>query len=235
MRSVLLAAALTAAPAALLAAPPAKKPAQPAAKAPAKPKPAPKPMAFAATEFDLAPGETYPTELFIPSPTGKAISGRLRYLPSPGLIVIPDARWTGKLPPWGAKTFPKIAARADASGELTVKCVFDKGGEAVLPVRVVEPLVEPLPGLRQLTVKITNPFRKRTLHGRVTAANPDRFLQKVTALEFKIPPGETGEVVFPLPGAAPAEGETYDFTLSFESYQGWRFRQTYPLAFPPHT
>lgn len=245
MRTLLLAAAVVAAPGPPGTAPKAKSPAKPAAAKPvagkaaaakaAAPKPAPKPTAFATTDFDLAPGETYLAELFVASPTGKAVEGKLVYTPAEGLTVIPDPRWTGKVPPWGVKSFPKIQAAPTARGDLTVKVALDKGGEATLPVRVVEPEVEPVPGLRQLTVKITNPFRKRVLHGRVRAANPDRFLQRVTALEFKIPPGETGEVVFPLPGAAPAESETYDFTLSFESYQGWRFQKTYALSFPPHT
>lgn len=234
MRSLLLAAALAAAPAAQPAKTP-KAPVKPASPPAARVKPAPKPTAFSGVDFDLAPGETYLTELFVASPTGKATSGKITYLPAEGLSVIPDARWTGKVPPWGAKTFPKITASPTARGDLTVKAVYEKGGEATLSVRVVEPEVEPIPGLRQLTVKIANPFRKRVLFGRVRASNPDRFLQRVTALEFKIPPGETGEVVFPLPGAAPAESETYDFTLSFESYQGWRFEKTYALSFPPHT
>lgn len=254
MRSLLFAAAVIAAPAALSAKPAPKSPAKPATKAaskptakaeakpgakapakPAAPKPAPKLTAFSSVDFDLAPGETYLTELFVASPTGKAVEGSLTYEPAEGLKVTPDARWTGKVPPWGVKTFPKITAAPTAQGDLSVKAALDKGGEATLNVRVVEPEVEPVPGLRQLTVRIKNPFRQRLLIGRVRASNPDRFLQKVTALEFKIPAGETGEVVFPLPGAAPAESETYQFTLSFESYHGWRFQKTYELSFPPHT
>lgn len=207
----------------------------PAAKAAPKPKPAPKKMAFTPPELDLAPGESYLTELFVPSPTGKAVTGTLTFGPTEGLVAKPDGKWDGKVPPWGRKVFPLIAASPGMpEGEYTFPAKLDKGGEAALKVKVVAPHVEPVPGLRQVSVRITNPFR-RVLQGKIKAANPDRFLQTITTREFNIPAGETGEVVFPLPGAAPAEGEKYDFTFTVDSYRGWHFERTYPLEFPPHT
>jgi hypothetical protein len=221
-----LAAAAGGAPAAK---PPGKR-ARPAAKA------APRligKMAFTPAELDLAPGEQYPVDLFVPSPTGKRFEGALSFKPEAGVTVKPDERWTGKIPPWGVKTFPVIAAAADAKGKIPVEAALEKGGRATLAVNVVELPVEVLPGARKLTVKVGNPFRTRLLTGRVQASNRDRFLEDVTALEFKVPPGQTGEVVFPLPGAAPAEGEKYDFTLTVETYQGYHQQKTYSLSFPP--
>ncbi|HTE19822.1 MAG TPA: hypothetical protein VK689_15770 [Armatimonadota bacterium] len=234
-----------------VAAPKAKKPAAKPAraavaskKAPAKPpvpvKPAepakpPRPMAFTPAELDLAPGESFPVELFVPSPTGKAVQGSLSFTPGAGISVTPDKRWTGRVPPWGAKTFPRVTASADAEGDQPVTATLDRGGEAALTVRVTPPLLEIVPGHRQLTVRVTSPFHHRPLTGRIEAANPDRFLQDVTALEFNVAPGKTQELVFPLPGAAPAEGESYNFTLTVETYQGFRMKKTYPLMFPPHS
>lgn len=192
-------------------------------------------MAFAPKELDLAPGETYPVELYVPSPTRKAFSGALAYTASPGLTVTPDSRWNGKVPAWGLKTHPKVTAAGDAMGDLTVTAAVRKGASAKLVVRVVRPGVEVIPGDEKLTVRVTNPFRLRLLHGRVVASNPDRFLQDITTLEFKIAPGATQDLVFPLPGASPAEGEKYDFTLNVETYQGYRDRTTHSLAFPPRT
>lgn len=219
---------------ALAAACAAPGPAAPKAAPKPAAKPAPKlPMHFNTEGFDLAPGETYPVELYVPSPTGKAFQGKLTYKPSAELRVLPDPRWTGRIPPAGVKTFPKITATRTAGGNQEVTATLTGGGEATLWVRVVSPTIEPIPGHQKLTVKLTNPFQRRPLHGRVIASNPDRFLQDITAREFRIPGGQTGEVVFPLPGAAPAEGETYDFTLTVETYQGFRHKETYPLAFPP--
>jgi hypothetical protein len=236
MRLLLLTVALTL-PA--LAAPPVKKPgpAKPAAKpAPkASAKPAPKVMGFAPKELDLAPGETYLTELFVPSPTGKEFKGELTYAPAAGLTVKPDDRWPGKVPPWGLKSFPRITAAPTASGELPVKAVIAKGTEATLKVRVSPPGIEPVPGLFKLTIKVTNPFKTRLMTGRIKVSNPDRFLQDVTTREFKVDPGATQELEFPLPGAAPVDDEKYDFTLTVETYHGYRSEKTYPLKFPPHT
>ena len=229
--------------------PPARaaRPAQPQKPAPVKPasvkpapvKPAPAkpaaPMAFVPAELDLAPGETFPVELFVPSPTGKLVLGTLSYAPGPGITVAADKRWTGKVPPWGVKTFPRITASADAEGDQPVTAELDKGGQATLTVRVTPPLVEVVPGRFQFAVRVTSPFHQRMMTGRIQASNPDRFLQDVTALEFNVAPGKTQELVFPLPGAAPAEDQSYDFTLTIETYQGFRMKKTYPLMFPPHS
>lgn len=219
--------------AALLLAPPAAK------APPVRGRPAPAPArvaAFSPAVLELAPGETFPVELFVPSPTGKAFQGRLKYLAGKGLEVAADPRWKGQVPPWGAKTFPRVTATpAAAAGEISLVAELQGGGKATLTVRVAVPTAEPVPGERQLAVKVTNPFSSRPLFGRVRVSNPDRFLQDVTAREFKIAAGQVGEVLFPLPGAAPAEGETYDFTVRLETYQGYRFQRTYPLSFPTQT
>ncbi len=215
------------------AAPPKPAP-KPAAKAPAKPAARPSaPMAFTPRTLDLAPGETFPVELFLPSPTGKAIQSELKFEPGPEVTVSPDPRFGGRVPGWGTKTFPKVSASAKAEGELPVKATLLAGGkEAVLTVRIVRPGIEPVPGRNKLTVKVTNPFTSRLLFGRVIASNPDRFLQDVTTREFKVSPGQTAELVFPLPGAAPVMGEKYDFTLRVETYNGYRSVTKYPLEFP---
>lgn len=215
--------------------PTSKKVAKPAAK-PAAPKPEPKPippMAFTPAELDLAPGETYLAELLVPSPTGKAFTGKLAYTPGPGITVKPDARWTGKVPPWGLKSYPRLTAAATASGDVPVEVALEGGGKATLTVHVVVPTVEVVPGLGRLTVKVTSPFHTRAFNGKVDVSNPDRFLQDVTSLEFKLAPGETGELVFPLPGAAPAESEQYDFTVKLRGYHGYQFTKKYSLSFPP--
>jgi len=209
------------------------KRAAPKPKPPVKaPAPLAGPMTFSPPELDLAPGESYPAELLVPSPTGKAVQGKLTYTPGSGVTVEPDSRWTGRVPGWGVKTYPRVSAAADASGNIPVTAVFDRGGQATLTVQVQRPHLEVAPGHQKLTVKVTSPFRRRLLTGRVIASNKDRFLQDVTTREFKIGPGQSQELVFPLPGAAAAEGETYDFTFRVETYQGYKDQQTYPLSFP---
>jgi hypothetical protein len=72
---------------------------KPAAKAPAaKPAPA-KPMAFNPPELDLAPGETYLTELFVPSPTGKELQAAVEFSPARGARVQADSRFKDRIPP----------------------------------------------------------------------------------------------------------------------------------------
>jgi len=217
----------------VLAAPAAKKPAP--AKAAVK---AAAPMAFKPAVLDLAPGETYPVELFVPSPTGKEFTGPLDFAQEKGLTVSPDPRWKGRVPGWGEKTYPKLTAANDATGEYTLKASIGSGAavrQSTLKVRIVSPTIELEPGVFKLTLKVTNPFETRLLNGRISISNPDRFLQDVTTREFKIEPGKSEDLVIPLPGAAPVCGETYDFTLTVETYQGYKVKKTYPLAFPPHT
>ncbi|MGV3719903.1 MAG: hypothetical protein ACO1SX_03250 [Actinomycetota bacterium] len=213
----------------------APTPAKPAAKPAAKP---PAPMAFKPVELDLAPGETYPVELFVPSPTGKTFTGTPRFAVERAITINADPRWKGKVPPWGAKTFPKLTASRDAEGEYAVKSTIgdgEKAPSAELMVRVAAPQVEFVTGLFKLTVKVTNPFKHRAMTGRIVISNPDRFLEDVTTREFKIPAGETQDLLIPLPGAAPVEGEAYDFTLTVQTYQGYKVKKTYPLEFPSHT
>lgn len=193
---------------------------------------------FRPAELDLLPGESYPVELFVPSPTGKEAVGQLAFTPGKGLSVRPDARWKGRVPSFGAKNFPSIYALADVEeGEHSVKVALMAGerelSAGALRVNVVRPQVLVIPGQGQLTVRVSSPFRRRSLTGRVLASNPDRFLQDITTGEFRVPPGQVQNVLFPLPGAAPAEGETYDFTITVESYQGYREKRVHKLSFPP--
>lgn len=193
------------------------------------------PIRFMPGELDLAPGESYPAELFVPSPTGKAASASLSFKPEKGISVTPDPRWKGRIPPWGVKTYPKLTAAPDAEGDIPVGVALEGGGQTTLVVRVVRPQLELVPGLFKLTVKVTSPFRTRVMTGRIRASNPDRFLEDVTTREFKVAPGKTEEVVFPLPGAAPVADEKYDFTLAVETYRGYKDTKTYPLMFPETT
>ncbi len=204
----------------------------PAAAKPRPPAPAPKPMAFKPAELDLAPGETFLVELSLPSPTGKAYQGRLTYTPGTGVTVKEDARFSGRIPPWGSKTHPRITAGREASGQVPVEAALEAGTKATLTVNVVPPAVEVIPAYRKLVVRVTNPFRERLLPGRVIVSNPDRFLGDITTREFKIPAGQTGEVEFPLPGYAPVNGELYEFKVRVESYHGFRSEKTHPLPFP---
>ncbi len=208
---------------------PAKKTEKPAAK-----KPPIQPMAFNPGELDLLPGESYPVELYVPSPTGREFQGELTFAPAKGLTVKPDSRWNGKVSRYGAKTYPSIFAARDIEvGTFSVDATFAEEHKSALKVRILRPEMEIVPGQMRLTIKMTNPFRTRLLNGRIIASNPDRFLQDITAQEFKVTPGNSQEVVFPLPGAAPADGEKYDFTLTVETYQGFRETKTHALEFPP--
>lgn len=210
----------------------AAKPVKKAAKAPAKPKAAAS-LAWAPKELDLAPGETYRVELAVPSPTGKTFTGKLSYAPAKGLEVKPDPRWKDQIPGWGVKTYPWITASAEtAPGDVPVEASLEKGGKATLTVRVASPGVELVPAKRQLTVRITNPFHARTMSGIIKASNPDRFLQDITTREFKVAPGMTEDVVFPLPGYAAVETERYEFTITVQTYQGYKHTQVHKLQFP---
>ncbi|MCC2667726.1 MAG: hypothetical protein K0Q72_197 [Armatimonadetes bacterium] len=219
------------------AAPAPKKPAAKPALVKTAAKPA-APMAFKPLELDLAPGETYPVELFVPSPTGKTFTGTPAFEVDRAVTVAADPRWKGTVPGWGTKTYPKLTASREAAGEYSLHTTIgegDKAARAVLKVRIVEPKIELVPGVFKLLVKVTNPFQTRLLNGKLSISNPDRFLQDVTTAEFKVAPGQTQELEIPLPGAAPVCGETYDFTTVVETYQGYKRKTTTALAFPPHT
>lgn len=218
----------------LFAAPdtPAAPTVEPAAKPAAKPAPKPKPViAFKPTTLELMPGETFDAELFIPNPSGKEMPADVAFSPGPGVSVKPDARWKGKLPRYGAKLYPKFTAARDADGDIPV-AVMVAGQKATLNVKIVHPAIEVVPAYKKLTVKVTSPFSTRACNGRVEVSNPDRFLQDITTREFKLMPGQTAELLFPLPGAAAAESETYDFTILVEGYHGFRDKKKHALAFP---
>src|SRR5688500_16679884 len=94
---LLIAVVAVAAPAPPKAPPPSKPgartPAKPTAKTPAKSKaPLSGPMAFLPKELDLAPGESYPVELYVPSPTEKHFTGDVTFNAAKGLTVTPDPR-----------------------------------------------------------------------------------------------------------------------------------------------
>lgn len=213
--------------------------AAPASRAPRKPVAARKPPAgppsvrFLPAALDLAPGETYPLEIFFPNPKRKAFQAAPQITASEGLTLIPDTRAGGAIPRYGLKLYPKVTARPDATGPQQIEASLEGVRGASLPVRIVEPEIRPAPGYQVLAVRITNRFRARPLSGRILASNPNRFLENVTAREFRIPAGEMGEVVFPLPGAAPAQDETYEFSLELQTYQGYRRVYKYDLEFPP--
>lgn len=201
---------------------------------PAKPAPAPAaPMAFTPAELELAPGETYPVTLFVPSPTGKYFSGALSLTPEVGVTVQPDPRWPERLPPWGVKVFPKITAARDAAGPTKVTATLAGGGSATLSVTLQRPEVKLIPGIHMLTIQVRNPMRSRTLKGRIGLTNGDRFMGDVTSALLEVAPGATQETKIPLPGAAPSEHEKYAFTYTLQTWNGYQEKQTLPLTFPP--
>jgi hypothetical protein len=225
---LLIAVPLLGAPEATPAAPPKDPAAKPAPKIAPKPKPV---IAFKPATLELMPGETFLVELFIPNPAGKEVPAKLGFWPGGGVDLTPDARWKGKLPRYGAKLYPKISAISRADGEIPVAVTVD-GQKATLNVKIVHPTIEVVPAYKKLTVKVTSPFTERACNGRVEVSNPDRFLQDITTREFKLMPGQTAELLFPLPGAAAAESETYDFTVLVEGYHGFKDKKTHPLSFP---
>jgi hypothetical protein len=203
----------------------------PAAAKPAKTPAAP--MAFTPAELELAPGETYPVTLFVPSPTGKYFSGALSLEPDQGVTVQPDPRWPDRIPPWGVKVFPKITAAADAVGAPRVVGTLTGGGSATLKVTLQRPEVKLIPGIHALTIQVRNPMRGRTLKGRIGLTNADRFLGDVTSALFVVAPGATQETKIPLPGAAPVINEHYNFTYNLQTWNGYQEEKTLPLTFPP--
>jgi hypothetical protein len=234
----LVAAGLVALAPLVAAAPPRTAP--PAATRPGKPAPppaAPPPAArvpgFTPAELELAPGETYPVTLFVPSPTGKYFSGALSFAPDKGVTVQPDARWPDRIPPWGVKVFPKVTAAADAAGTTRVTATLTGGGSATLNVTLQRPEVKLVPAIHALQIQVRNPMRSRALKGRIGLTNPDRFLGDVTSALLDVAPGATQETRIPLPGAAPSEHEKYAFTYTLQTWAGYREQQTLPLTFPP--
>jgi hypothetical protein len=225
---------LAASAAAAAAAAPARKP--PAKPAPAKaPLRITGPMTFSPKVLDLAPGETFLAELMVPSPTGHAFTGDLTLHPGAGVTAQPTKRFPGRVPPWGVKAYLKVSAAPTASGDILLEASLGTAAKATLTVRVAPPQVEVIPGQGELTVRVSSPFGSRLMRGGVKVSNRDRFLQDRTTHVFEIKPGGTQDLVFPLPGAAPAESETYDFTVEVSTYHGYRERKTYPLSFPPQS
>jgi hypothetical protein len=206
---------------------PKAKPAKPAPKSSAR-------MAFTPATLELAPGETYPATLFVPSPTGKYHRGELSFAVEKGVTTKPDARWPDRVPPWGVKTFPRITAAPDADGTAKVVALLVPGGiSATLTVSVRRPEVKLIPGIHELRIQVTNPMQSRPLKGRIGLTNPDRFLGNVTSALLDVKPGATQESRIPLPGAAPVVTETYAFTYTLQTWAGYEEKKTLNLSFPP--
>jgi hypothetical protein len=207
--------------------------ASPPAKA-AKPAPKAAPsITFTPSPLELAPGETYPVTVFVPSPTGRYHKSVLSFQVKGGVSVQSDPRFPDTVPPWGVKVFPKIQAGSDAAGTASVVATLIPGGSGTLNVSIKRPTVSLIPAVHQLRIQVTNPMQGRPLKGRVSVSNPDRFLGASTGALLEVPPGSVQEVQIPLPGAAPVEGETYAFTYTLETWSGYQEKKTLNLRFPP--
>ncbi len=207
--------------------------------APPRPKPtkvsAAPPLAWKPASLELCPGERSLVELFIPGSARPTPGALLKVDAGTGLTYEPDKRYKGTVARWGAKLFPLVRARADAPvGDTTVTASFGTQS-ATLKIQVQEPEIRVTTGIRMLTVAVTNPFKSREIVGRIGAQNKDRFLENVTSRDVKVGPGASQDLVFPLPGAAPVESESYDFTFTVQTYQGYKKASRHSLRFPPHT
>jgi len=194
---------------------------------------------FSPTELDLAPGEAYLFGVHVKNPIGKPTKAAI-LLTADGDLTLSTERWEGLLPKWGIKLFPRIRAAAGRSrdGFVTVRLVVSgkTAGEGRMLVRHTVPeadLVADWPS-QCVVFKITNKYRNRRLKGGVRLSNPDRFLQDVTTGLFDVAPGQTAEVRIPVPGASPAEGETYRFTAVYRTWEGYTGRIVRDLVFEDH-
>lgn len=200
---------------------------------------APADVEFSPSDLDLAPGEGYLFGVHVKNPLGKPTKAVV-LLTADSDLTLSTQRWEGVLPKWGVKLFPRIRAAANRSrdGSVTVRLVVSGKtiGEGRFAVRHTVPeadLVADWP--RQCVVfKITNTYRNRRLKGGVRLSNPDRFLQDVTTGLFDVAPGQTAEVRIPVPGASPAEGETYRFTAVYRTWEGYTGRIVRDLVFEDH-
>jgi len=193
-------------------------------------KKAPQPaIVFAPADLDLAPGERYMFEVTIRNPIGKPQQATVTLAPDPGLTVSP-ATWKGRLPTWGVKLYLRISAAPDRSADGSVTVRLAVGGKTLAQrafvVRNTVPQADIVADWQggAVTFRITNTFRTRKLKGGVTLTNPDRFLQDITTGLFDVEPGRTAEVRIPIPGAAPAPGESYQFTAVYRTWEGYTGR-----------
>lgn len=200
---------------------------------------APAAVQFSPSELDLAPGESYLFGAHVKNPLGKPTRAVV-LLTADSDLTLSTQKWEGILPKWGVKLFPRIRAGVNRSrdGSVTVRLVVSGKtvAEGRLAVRHTVPeadLVADWP--RQCVVfKITNTYRNRRLKGGVRLSNPDRFLQDVTTGLFDVAPGHTAEIRIPVPGASPAEGETYRFTAVYRTWEGYTGKIVRDLVFEDH-
>lgn len=189
--------------------------------------------------LDLAPGETYPVEVLIPSPTGHKANVQVSLDAPSGIGIRPD-RWEGTVPPEGKKLYPQVTLAAPVPSaigpapavEIATQFMGGSGPGGRFAVHVAEPSLQMIPGAHELRIRVHNPFFGRAFNGRVQVANPDRFLQNVNSRLLHIPPGLDEEVAIPLPGASPAPGAAYQFTATLQSWQGYKRAFSQRLKFP---
>ncbi|MGQ9523427.1 MAG: hypothetical protein ACUVTZ_01175 [Armatimonadota bacterium] len=194
---------------------------------------------FSPAELDLAPGESYLIGIHVRNPLGKPTKATIT-LTGDSDLKLSVEKWEGVLPKWGVKLFPRIRASVSRSqdGFVTVRLVVagktvSQGRALIRHTVPVADLVADWPS-QCVVFKITNTYKNRRLKGGVRLSNPDRFLQDVTTGLFDAAPGQTVEVRFPVPGASPAEGETYRFTAVYRTWEGYTGRIVRDLVFENH-
>lgn len=101
---------------------------------------------------------------------------------------------------------------------------------AILSMRPRLASSDVLRGPWHLAIRIHNPTDRR-LRGRVEVDNPNRFLGTIVSRIVSVAPGSTRVVTIPLPGAVPAPDQRYPFTVTFESWDGFRAQRTQSLLF----
>lgn len=218
----------------------------------AAPKPQPKknnraakasPVRFVPEVLELGPGEEDLLEVRLSNPYGHPTVGSFR-LNTMENLSFEKMEWDGPLPAWGAKTY--IRVKADANAEpgrysLRARYFVDRAGEfkTVLPVRIKIPIaVEVIPDYAgsAVRVRVKNLLERRTERGKVELRNPDRFLEdQVSAIFPPIPPGETREVSIPVVRGGIAGGERYRFDVTVTTWPGYKTSFTRYLKFydPP--
>jgi hypothetical protein len=115
----------------------------------------------------------------------------------------------------------KAESRIQTLVPLLTSRSLDEGGISSVRVRR---------GPWRLAVTVRNPSGQR-LRGRVEAHNPDRFLGTVVSRLVSVPPGGAQTVVIPLPGAVPAQDQSYEFTVDFQGWDGAKDTVTRNIVF----
>lgn len=86
------------------------------------------------------------------------------------------------------------------------------------------------PTLWRLAVTVRNPT-DRVLKGSVEVSSPSRFLGTVVSRMVRVAPGSRRTVTIPLPGAAVAPDQRYEFTARFVGWDGTTAERTQNLLF----